>query len=146
MSKLAAALVAVIGVALVTLYAAAQDKDKFEVKPLQVKGLPFNVGGGKAVTTIKSKDELEKIAGKKAAQELAGQVDFQKQEIVFVSWTTSGPPFGKLEFEVIGKDKDRVVEFYIREPNVKVRGQAARIGADFFAVPKETKVRLGKSR
>jgi hypothetical protein len=145
-TTLAAAFALTTSLALVTSAATAKDKDKIEVKPLQVKGLPFNVGGGNAVTTVKSKDELEKVAGKKAAQELVGQVDFQKQEIVFVSWTTSGPPFGKLEFEVIGKDKDRVVEFYIREPKANARGQAARIGADFFAVPKETKVRLGKSR
>jgi biotin carboxylase len=142
------ALRTLLGVTLLTVASSsAQDKEtKVEVKPLTVKNLPITVGGGSAVTVIKSTQELQKVAGKKAAEELASQVDFQKQDIVFVSWTTAGPPFGKLEFEVIGKGKELAVEFYIREPKVNARGQAARIGADFFAVPKETKARMGKSR
>ena len=63
--------------------AQAADKDnKIEVKQIKAKSLPITLGGGGgAVTPVKNLEELEKLAGKKAAQELAAQVDFQKQQV-----------------------------------------------------------------
>ena len=84
---------------------------------------------------------MEKLVGKDEAKALADQVDFDRDMIVHVSWTTSGPPEGMLKHEVKGTGEDRRLTFYVQgPPGVKARGQRARIGADFFAVPKNMAV------
>ncbi len=71
--------------------------------------------------------------GKASAQGLIDLVDFNKEAIIFVSWTTSGPPDGFLTHEV---KADGSVQFYVQGPKgVNARGARARLGADFFAVP-----------
>src|SRR5262249_43050285 len=108
------------------------------------KGIFPPLGGGRKILALDSLQELEKLVGAKAAPQLAKQVDFAKEHILFVSWSTSGPPFGTLKFEVKAGDKTHAVEFYIQEPKAKVRGEALRIGADYFAVPKGVNGRFRK--
>jgi hypothetical protein len=84
---------------------------------------------------------MEKLLGQDNAKALAGQVDFGKEKIVLVSWTTSGPPEGTLKYEVKGTGKDYRVTFYVQgPPGATIRGQRARIAADFFAVPRNAVV------
>jgi len=41
---------------------------------------------------------------------------------------------------------EKLITFYIKEPRADVRGQAFRLGNDFFTVPKNSKVTFGKPR
>jgi hypothetical protein len=91
---------------------------------------------------FKSQEEVEKAAGKTVAAVLANYVDFSKENVVFVRWESSGPPFGQLRYEVTGTGKERHVRFYVQEPPGNgPRGRAARFGADFFAVPRDMTVK-----
>jgi hypothetical protein len=122
------------------------DKDgKIEVRPLKFAPkdptVAFKIGGQGKLTTLGDAAAVEKLVGKDAAKGLVDAVNFEKEQIVLVSWTTSGPPDGTLRHEVTGKDKDRKLTFYVQGPkDAKVRGQRARLGADFFAVPRDVTV------
>ncbi len=97
----------------------------------------FKIGGQNKLTTLADSEAVEKLVGKESAKGLVDAVDFTKEQIVLVSWTTSGPPDGVLMHEM----KDGKIQFYVQEPiGVKVRGQRARIAADFFASPRDAKV------
>jgi hypothetical protein len=101
----------------------------------------FMIGGMSKVTTLADAEAVEKLVGKDSAKSLIDAVDFKKETLVLVSWTTSGPPDGMLNHEIKGDGADRKVTFYVQGPaGAKVRGQRARIGADFFAVPRDLKV------
>jgi hypothetical protein len=101
----------------------------------------FGIGGQSKLTALKDAAAVEKLVGKDAAKQLLDAVDFEKEQIVLVSWTTSGPPDGMLKHELKGTGKDRKVNFYVQgPPGAKVRGQRARLGADFFAVPAKMEV------
>jgi hypothetical protein len=121
----------------------AQDKgdpDAKNVRPLKFvpkeAALLFKIGGKSTLTKFEDAEALEKLLGD-SAKALAAQVDFKKEAIVLVSWTTSGPPDGVLKHEL----KDKAILFYIQGPPPgKARGERARIGADFFAVPRDAKV------
>jgi len=120
-------------------------EDKIVVRPLKFAPkdptVVFGIGGQSKVTTLADTAAVEKLVGKDAAKGLVDGVDFEKEKIVLVSWTTSGPPEGTLKHEVKGTGKDRRVIFYVQgPPGAKVRGQRARIGADFFAVPRNVVV------
>ena len=124
----------------------AQD-DKKSDKPLVVRSLKFMpkdptvifmYGGQSKIWTLSDAAAVEKLVGKANAKSLVDAVDFTKEAIVLVSWTTSGPPEGVLKHEV---KADRGLQFYVQGPPAGgVRGQRARIGADFFAVPQKLKV------
>jgi hypothetical protein len=121
---------------------AAQDKDeKIVVRPLKLVVKDFavigRIGGQNKLTTLADATAVEKLLGKDAAKSLGDQADFAKEQIVLVSWGTSGPPDGMLKHEIKGMDKDRKLIFYVQGPvGAMVRGQRLRLGADFFAVPK----------
>lgn len=101
----------------------------------------FSIGGQNKLVTLPDAAAVEKLVGKDSAKSLVELVDFKKETIVLVSWTTSGPPEGVLKFEMKGQGEARMVQFYIQgPPGGGVRGQRARIGADFFAVPSNLKV------
>lgn len=101
----------------------------------------FGIGGLSKVTRLGDAAAVEKLLGKDNAKSLIDAVDFQKDAIVLVSWTTSGPPEGTLKHEVKGEGAERTIQFFVEGPvGAKVRGQRARIGADFFAVPQNVKV------
>lgn len=126
--------------------AAPGDKDdKVVVRLLRLQGSDpatvFQLGGQSKLTTLADAVAVEKLVGKAGAKSLVDGVDFTKEQIVLVSWTTSGPPDGKLSHEVKGKADDRQLVFFVQGPiGAKVRGQRARIGVDFFAVPRNVAV------
>ncbi|MSQ96735.1 MAG: hypothetical protein EXR98_19575 [Gemmataceae bacterium] len=100
----------------------------------------FTLGGKANATKLANAAAVEKLVGKASAKALIDQVDFDKEMIVFVSWNTSGPPDGKLQHEVKGPGDDRKLTFFVQGPPGSVRGQRQRIGADFFAVPRNVMV------
>lgn len=125
--------------------AGQNDKVGLRVRQLTPpKGIFPLLGGGKKIVVLENAKDLEKLAGPKGAPQIAKQVDFEKEQILFVGWSTSGPPFGMLKFDVKAEGKNHVVEFYIQEPNAKVRGEALRIGTDYIAVPKGISGRFRK--
>jgi hypothetical protein len=124
---------------------AAQGDEKVIVRPVPFKpqdpAFFFRVGGQGKVTTLADAAAVEKLVGKADAKVLADKVDFAREMLVLVSWTTSGPPEGVLKHEVKGAGKDRRLTFYVQGPaGAKIRGQRARIGADFFIVPRDIAV------
>ena len=100
----------------------------------------FAIGGKSKLTRCDDAAAVAKLlgdAGKAEAKALAAQVDFEKEAIVLISWTTSGPPDGILKREM----KNKQIVFFVQGPAAGgARGQRARIGADFFAVPRDAKV------
>lgn len=112
----------------------------------QLKGIQldpivsFDVGGQSKATKLADAAAVEKLVGKKAAKAIADMVDFDKETVVLVSWTTSGPPDGKLQHEIKGVGKERKVIFFVQGPGGNIRGQRARIGADLFVVTKNVPV------
>jgi len=98
-------------------------------------------GGQNKLTILGSAAAVEKLLGKDTARLLVRLVDFDREKIVLVSWTTAGPPEGVLKHEIKGEGKNRRIVFYNQGPaGVQIRGQRARMAADFFAVPKDMAV------
>jgi hypothetical protein len=121
------------------------EKDKLVVRSLKFMpsdpSVSFFIGGMSKVTVCTDAAAVEKLVGRDSAKQLLNAFNFENESIVLVSWTTSGPPDGALKHEVKGEGKDRKVTFYVQGPPAGgARGQRARIGADFFAVPKGTAV------
>ncbi len=105
------------------------------------------LGGGGEVTTLDSAGALGTLAGTKAGAELAAQVDFANERVFFVSWGTGGPPFGTLRHAIKTEGNAAVVEFSVQEPpGDGPRGEAWRVGADFFAAPKGVTARFGPAK
>lgn len=101
----------------------------------------FTLGGQSKVTVCGDTESVEKLVGKAAAKELIDAVRFENEQVVLVSWTTSGPPEGTLRHEVSTSGKSRKLMFYVQGPvGAKIRGQRARIGVNFFAVPRDVTV------
>jgi hypothetical protein len=98
--------------------------------------------GTPGVTAVSAEKQLKESFGEDIAKQITGKVDFVKEDLVHVSWGSSGPPFGDLRYDV----KDGKITFFIKEPKAAVRGQAYRLGNDFFAVPKGAKVKFGGTR
>jgi type 1 glutamine amidotransferase len=122
---------------------------KDEVRQLAVKVDPIAASQWSAkpgVKVVSDQKGLVKSFGEVIAKQIAGQIDFAKEDLVHVSWGSSGPPFGTLRSEIKEGKGGRGITFYVEEPKVAVRGQAFRLGNDFFAVPKESQVRFGGSR
>jgi hypothetical protein len=127
--------------AIAGLAAQGDNEKKIGVRLLEFKRedptFIIRVGGQSKLTTLADAAALEKLVGKNQAKSLVDLVDFAKDKIVLVSWTTSGPPEWKLEYTVAGAGQERRLTFYVQgPPGAGARGQRARIGADFFAVPK----------
>ena len=116
-------------------------EQKSAARPIQIKladpTLIFKIGGQGKLIMLTDVNAVENLVGKAAANSISDDVDFQKESLVLVSWTTSGPPDGVLKLEV---KKDGAIVFYVQGPGGEVRGRRARIAADFFAVPKGAKV------
>jgi len=123
----------------------AQGDEKITVRMLKFTlkdpTVGFTIGGLSKLTKLTDAAAVETLVGKPSAKGLTDLVDFEKEMIVCVSWTTSGPPEGTLKYEVKGAGKDRKLNFFVQGPSgAKIRGQRARIAADFFAVPKGVNV------
>ena len=86
---------------------------------------------------------MKESFGEDIAKQVAGKVAFAKEDLVHVSWGSSGPPFGDLRYEV---QDGKIIIFYVKEPKAEIRGQAFRLGNDFFAVPKKATVTFGGAR
>lgn len=69
---------------------------------------------------------------------LLKDVDFKTERVVLVGWMSSGPPEGELRWRsstVRGKD---VIDFYVDPPKrARFRGERARLGVYFFAIPRD---------
>jgi hypothetical protein len=106
-----------------------------QVEPMDAAMLSAKAGAAE----FDSEESVKKL-GKAIAGQIAGQVDFAKEKLVHIGWGSSGPPFGELRQEVKeGKDGQEIT-FHVQEPKADIRGQAYRLGNDFFAVPKGAKV------
>lgn len=115
-----------------------------EVRPLKFvpkdPTIGFDLGGKNKVTPLADADAVAKLVGKDSAKGLIDAVNFEKEMIVFVSWSTGGPPDGILKHELKGEGNNRKLTFYVKAPNVIARGDRLRLGADFFAVPRNVAV------
>ncbi len=125
-------------------------QERIEAQPAAVRPLKFmpadptivfTLGGKANAITLADAAAVEKLVGKASSRALIELVNFEKEMIVFVSWNTSGPPDGKLQHELKGNDENRKLTFYVQgPPGGGARGQRLRIGADFFAVPRNLAV------
>jgi len=143
-----------IGLALLGLSVAGLRADKSPEPPVatpKVRALKATrplfkqLGGKNKVMVAKTAAELDKLLGKVLATELGKQVKFATEQVVIVSYQTSGPTFGILKHEVKGKDK-KTVEFYVQEPKGVPRGQALKLGLEYFAVTKGTPVKYAGTK
>jgi len=104
-----------------------------------------DIGRDQGTTVLATRDELVKALGEARADELLKQLNIKTESVVRIDWGTSGPPFGVLEFRIEPAEKGPpAVTFFVREPNVQIRGQAFKIGMDVYAVPAGSKVTFGK--
>lgn len=90
--------------------------------------------------------ELSKLFGEDTAKQIAGKIDFAKEDLVHVAWGSAGPPFGTLRHETKDGKEGKAITFFVRQPKTLVQGQAFRMGNDFFAVPKKANVQFGGAR
>ena len=143
--------VAVITLAVFSNNASAEDpvvktepvrKITVTVEPLAAATLPGKPG----VTVVSDENGLKESFGKDIAKQLSGKIDFAKEDLVHVSWGSSGPPFGKLRYEIKDGKDGKAMTFFVKVPQTFVAGQAYRLGNDFFAVPKGTTVKFGGTR
>lgn len=125
--------------------APADEKPTDPVRVLTAKAPidPFRKLESSVLTTA---EELEKAVGKASAEELAKQVDFEKESVVAFAFTTGGPPFGEPKSEMKKDGEKEWIEFYVQEPDSPVRGRALKFGRAFFAVPKGAEVKFGAKR
>ncbi len=96
--------------------------------------------GKTGVTEYATEKEASAALGEKIARQLTGKVDYMRDKLVFISWGTSGPPFGMLKSEIKGEAGKQEIIFFVEEPVVAARGQAYRLGTDFYSIPKDAKV------
>lgn len=105
-----------------------------------------NLQGKPGVTVVNDEKGVKESFGESIAKQIAGKVDFTKEDLVHVSWGSSGPPFAELRHEVKDEKDGQTITFFLQQPKTLVQGQAYRLGNDFFAVPKGTKVTFGKGQ
>jgi hypothetical protein len=96
----------------------------------------FTFAGRNEMITFANAGDVERLMGKEAASGLVDQVDFAREKMVLVSWTTPGTPDGTLRYEV---ENGKIV-FFVQGPGTNFRGKRLRLGADFFAVPRNADV------
>lgn len=96
----------------------------------------YTFAGRNEMISFANAEAIEKLMGKDTARGLVDAVDFSKEKIVLVSWTTSGPPDGVLRYQ----EKNGTIEFFVQGPGGVLRGERLRLGADFFAVPRDAEV------
>lgn len=99
--------------------------------------LAMRTGGLGKTVVWKDRGSLDKDLGRGAAARIGAAIDWASEKVVLVSWTTAGPPEGRLVFRIAGGTRARRVEFFVKAPaNARVRGMMARLGADCFVVPR----------
>lgn len=115
------------------------------VRALVVPNVPpdFAVrhGGRGEAVVLSRRADIEARFGRPVADAVEGRIDRSREVPVFVGWTTSGPPEGVLIHSVARTTTGATVTFRVRAPRgALIRGTRARIGADWFAVPRGWKV------
>ena len=125
------------------------DQPSLPARPLKFETASPNFfisfGGKFELHEFSSSQKASEVLMKENLSGLMKQVDFEKEKLVLVSWLTSGPPEGKLMQELVGSGGEKQLVFFVQGPKgVQIRGQRARLGADFFAVPKNLQVVLNK--
>jgi hypothetical protein len=109
-------------------------------KPIALKFIASDSNDSQpGVHTFASAEDLEK-KNPKLLQQFDRAIDFKSEDLVLVQWGSSGPPFGKLTFKT---DKTSIT-FAVEEPKADIRGQAYKLGADWFTVAKGTKIVMSK--
>ena len=99
----------------------------------------YTFAGKNEMITFADAAAVAKFMGDDGAKGLVDQVNFSKEKMVLVSWTTPGTPDGVLRYQV---KKDGTIEFFVQGPGTNLRGKRLRLGADFFAVPRDTEVKF----
>ncbi len=146
-----AGLVFLIAIAASGILAAADEaKDDQVVRKLAVKvDLPDlgKLSTTRGATTIHSSEEAGKLFGEGIAKQIAGQIDFAKEDVVLIGWGKAGPPFAKLDYEIKDEKEGKVIKFHLQQPkHSRMHGNVAMRVNDFFAVPKGAKVEFGGAR
>ncbi len=119
---------------------AADEKKVVDPKPIALKAVASDSTDHEpGINTFASAEELEKKFPK-LLQQFNRAVDFKSEDLILVQWGSSGPPFGKLTYKT---DKTSIT-FTVEEPKVDIRGQAYKLGADWFTVAKGTKTVMAK--
>ena len=148
--------VSLMGLALTNLLPAAEEEPKKEVivdkNSIVVRSLAFkpadkffyrNFGGKNKLMISENAEALEKLIGKAQAEQLASKVDFEKENVVLVSWIGGSPGVLLLDSEIRGEADDRKIIFSIKtSPDVITMRPRARLAANFFAVSKGFAVSL----
>ncbi len=96
-------------------------------------------GGNGKVTAWTTADAFRRAFGDPSwGAPLLKQVDFKTEQLVLVSWMTSGPPEGELRSRSSTVRGKNVIDFYVDPPKgARFRGERARLGAYFFAIPRD---------
>lgn len=144
--------------AAVTLTSATFVDDKDEKIAVRALSLPpkdpkdprlyLRIGGHSKVVVLTNTAAVEKLLGKESAKCVLSMVDFEKEQLVFVSWITDSTTDGSLKHESKGAGAERLITFYVQGSG---KGKAKKgessvelvvtiIGADFFALPRNVKV------
>ena len=102
-------------------------------------GFIIEHGGLGTVTTWQSASAFRKAIGDFAwVKTLLKAIDFKTEQLVLVSWMSSGPPEGELRSRSSTVRGKAVIDFYLDPPKgARVRGERARVGAYFFAIPRD---------
>jgi hypothetical protein len=103
-----------------------------------VRPLPFTVVvnvTSDSLLILESAAKAKQSVSEEDAERLLARVDFEKEKVVYLFWSTGGPPFGVLKHEIQGKGEERRLVFYKEGPRGP-RGRALRNNSNMFAVPK----------
>ena len=122
----------------------------FQAKPMRARirrldkgemhtGFIIEHGGTGKVTAWNSAAALRKELGDFPwLAKLLKDVDFKTEQVVLVSWMSSGPPEGELRSRSSTVRGKNVIDFYVDPPKgARFRGERARLGAYFFAIPRD---------
>lgn len=141
MQRISLAVVAFLLLGDVLLWAAEEKKAKVaDPKPIALKFVASDSTESEpGINTFASAEELEKKFPKLLQQFNRG-IDFKSEDLILVQWGSSGPPFGKLTYKT---DKTSII-FTVEEPKAEIRGQAYKLGADWFTVVKGMKIVMSK--
>jgi hypothetical protein len=155
-SCLSIALILVGAVAMLTSATNAGDKHEkipvravpFPPKDPKDPRLSLRIGGQNKLTVLTDAAAAEKLLGKENAKRVLSMVDFEKEQLVFVSWITDSTTDGSLKHEIKGAGAERLLTFYVQGSGkvIAKKGQSSVelvvhiIGAVFFALPRNVKV------
>jgi hypothetical protein len=119
---------------------AAEEKKVADPKPISLKAIASDSTESEpGINTFRSPEELEKKFPK-LLQQFNRAIDFKSEDLILVQWGSSGPPFGKLTYK---SDKTSII-FTVLEPKAEIRGQAYKLGSDWYTVTKGTKIVMEK--